>query len=71
MGWSHTGTKTVLGRSQTMIQFSTVLTFLGRSWDDAMYTCKTVLGVAQRHSETVAQDRLVNVLQFRIILAPS
>ncbi len=48
MGWSHTGTKTALGRSQTMIQSSTILTFLGRSWGYDMHTCKTILGMARR-----------------------
>ena len=36
-----------------MIQSSTVLNFRGRSWDDVMHTCKTILGMAQRHPETV------------------
>ena len=53
MGWSHTGTKTFLGRSQAMIQSSTILTFLGRSWEDDMHTFKTILGMAQRRPETV------------------
>ncbi len=53
MGWSHTGTKTVLGQSQTLIHSSTILTFLGRSWEDDMHTCKAVLRMAQRRPETV------------------
>ena len=61
MGWSHT--KTVIGQSQTMIQSSTILTFLGRSWEDDMHTCKTILGMAE--------GRLGKVLQLKIILAPS
>ena len=70
MGWSHTGTKTVLGRSQHWFR-------LASSWPSydvpGMMICMHAKPSWEWHSVILrrSQDRLGKVLQLKISLAPS